>query len=243
MDRRRDSCSRVHSEGDHDERLVHHVSDRPRPQPRCRMHAFGAQDAVCVAIGVFANRCHFVAWPAPHRFSRGPGRELAVVKELMPDFGLQPSADIVQWPSMVVFLKKQKRMLGDVADGVRSLLARLGSDLVLAERELWSRQLRWHDEFRDSLLAHDTMTLDGRRWRYKLPFLLKCLKVARFLPQCSNFGTVAEQVLRAILPSSCTSVTLKSLQTKDRPRRSTIQRHQLSLHVAFVGCGRVTPYE
>ena len=60
------------------------------------------------AIGVLANRCHFVAWPAPHRLSRGRGRELAVVKELMPDFGLQPSADIVQWPSVVVFLKKQK---------------------------------------------------------------------------------------------------------------------------------------
>ena len=77
-------------------------------------------------------------------------------------------------------------MVGDVADGVRSLLARLGSELALAERELWSRQLRWLDEFRDSLLAHDTMTLDGRRWRYKLSFLLKCLKVARFLPNAAT---------------------------------------------------------
>ena len=80
-------------------------------------------------------------------------------------------------------------MLGDVADS---------SELALAEREQWSGQLRWLDEFRDSLQARDTMTLDGHRWRKKLPFLFKfnfkfkCLKVARFLRQCSNIGTVAE---------------------------------------------------
>ena len=56
-------------------------------------------------------------------------------------------------------------MLGDVADGVRSLVARLGSELALAEREQWSRELRRLDEFRVSLQARDTMTLDGRHGR------------------------------------------------------------------------------
>ena len=40
-------------------------------------------------------------------------------------------------------------MLGDVADGVRSLLVRLGSELALAERGQWSRQLRSIVEYRD----------------------------------------------------------------------------------------------
>ena len=47
--------------------------------------------------------------------------------------------------------------------------------------------------------------------------------VAGFLRQCSNFEAVVEHMLRAILPTSCTSVA-----------RSTIQRHRLSVHVAFL---------
>ena len=106
-----------------------------------------------------------------------------------------------------------------MADEVQSLLARPASELALAEQ--WSRQQRWFDESRDSWQARDTMTLDGRRWRYELQFLLKCLKVARFLRQCSNFGTVAEQVLSATPPSSCTSVALEEL-AKEGP---TQQEH------------------
>ena len=34
--------------GDHDEKLVNHLGDRPRPQPRPRMHTCGAHDAICV---------------------------------------------------------------------------------------------------------------------------------------------------------------------------------------------------
>ena len=51
------------------------------------------------AIGVLANRCHSVAWPAPRRFSL---------------IGLLPSADILQWPSMVVFLKRERKQQADV---------------------------------------------------------------------------------------------------------------------------------
>ena len=61
----------IHGEGDHDERLVHQLGQRPRPQPTPRMHASGAHDA----IGFLANRWHFVAWPAP-------GRELAILRWL-----------------------------------------------------------------------------------------------------------------------------------------------------------------
>ena len=127
-------------------------------------------------------------------------------------------------------------VLGDVG-GIRSLLARPGSELALAARDLWSCQLRWLDESRDSLQTRDTMTLDSRRWRKNV------ISVTRFLRQCSNFGTVAEQVLSARLPSARTSVARKSLQTKDRPSRSTIQRHHLCTWHSSVGGGSVTPHE
>ena len=73
---------------------------------------------------------------------------------------------------------------------------------ALAERELWSRRQRWLDEFRAGSRHDDA----GRsRWRYTLTYLLKCLTVARVLRHFINFGTVAEQVLSATLPSSCTT--------------------------------------
>ena len=168
-------------------------------------------------IGVLANRCHVDSWTVPHRLSRG--RELAVVHELMRDRApterrhltvAQRGCDSEETEEQAYPLT----MLSDVANGVRLLLARLGSEMAFAELQQWSRQQRWLDEFRDSLQARDTMTLHGRRWRYQLPFLLKCWKVARLLSQCSNVGTVVGQMLSAMLPSSCTSVAQRNATQK-----------------------------
>ena len=77
-------------------------------------------------------------------------------------------------------------MLGDKADGVRSLLARPGSELALAEppTALTRRVSRL-------VASSRPMTLDGRRWSYRHLFLLKCLQ-ARFLCHFSELGMVAE---------------------------------------------------
>ena len=199
----RDSCSRVPQR-----------RDRSRPQPRPQMVLMMPclqSDSLRTAVISLRGQ------PVGSR-----ARELAVAKELTPDWAptkrrhraaAQHGCVSEETEEQAAALTK----LGAVADGFRPLLARPGSELALAERELWSRQQRWLDEFRDSLQARDTMAMDGCRWRCKLQFLLNCVKVARFLRQCSNFGTVAGHVLSAILPSSSSSVALKSLQTKGRP--------------------------
>ena len=74
----------------------------------------------------------------------------------------------------------------------------------------------------------------GSRWQYQMYFLCQCVMMASYLTGMAGLMSALEQSLRVTLPRALCDELLESLRASEMLSSSTLKRHRLTLHCAFM---------
>ena len=128
----------------------------------------------------------------------------------------------------------QSMSLRDIAAGIRSALA--DKTLGRADALRFARMVAWveqmHGEARGDTRSENTHVI-SRTWQWRIAYLLKHVMLSMEVKHTGDFAKVLRVSLATILPAVWADTFLHMLDVVDRPKRSTLYLHRLTLHVGF----------
>ncbi len=115
--------------------------------------------------------------------------------------------------------------------------SRLGPDNVSAsDRAAWGKIAIWLDTVCDKLEGDETKHIIGRKWAFKMSHLVNSIMLGSKLRNTATLKQALEYALRIVLPEGWGKLFMDSFEsTNSCPSSSTLQRHQLTLHVGSAG--------
>ena len=117
----------------------------------------------------------------------------------------------------------------------RLLTTRLQASATEEELLIWGRTARYLDGVHAAFETENRFELVGTRWAYRMNFLVNSLLFSSRLRDKSSLAMAARTALQVILPRGWTENLFKASLEAGLPGKSTIQRHQLTLHVGSMG--------
>jgi len=106
------------------------------------------------------------------------------------------------------------------------------ADEVLRERIFLVRHF---DRVRDDLIWSRNTRMFGKKWGYKIMHLLQCIILSKAMRDEGQMITFMRRCLEACLPSSMVGMFINDLkQERTVPSPTTIRRHRLTLHCAWM---------
>ena len=101
--------------------------------------------------------------------------------------------------------------------------------------QVWESVVKWLEKS-GTMMAERQSRFErrGSRWHYQMYHLCQCVLMSSHLTGMAGLMSALEQSLRVTLPRALCDQLLESLRASEMPSSSTLKRHRLTLHCAFM---------